>query len=221
MGFAAVKLPLQETVPLSLSEAIIPDRIGAVAVPSASAVRHAPRTLISEWADRACFAVGEATAKAAQEAGFVAVSVAGGDAASLAAHVISNAPAGTVAYLCGKVRRPVFEQALGDAGISFVALETYDTVSLCPAVPEIALAIGSGSIEFALVYSAEAAARLNEILHKDELRSHFRSTTFVCLSARVSQLLEKDSRETVVSPEPNETALLDTLLRINGPLPPA
>ena len=212
LGFDPIKLPLQETRPVPVApEAALLHGVVAVAVPSASAVRHAPGDLLRRWSGLPCFAVGEATAEAAGAAGFTHVMVAAGDAESLAALVISGVPAGKVAYLCGKVRRPLFENTLRGAGVPVLTLETYDT-----SMPEldtgtISGAIGRSAVDCALVYSANAAARLAEIVQAADLQGRFEGTTFICISDRVSKELAGAGRKILVAEEPNETALLKML----------
>jgi len=186
---------------------LTPDRLVsamAVAFPSASAIRHAPRELLARLVGLPCFAVGEATADAAREAGFRNVTVAGGDAESLAQAIVAARLTGPVAYLCGKVRRPVFEQRLAQAGIEVVAVETYDTVSL---EPEAGVADGN-PVDFVLVYSANAASRLAEA---EELAGMTAGAVFICISERVAEALGSMGGKILVAEEPNETAVLKVL----------
>lgn len=212
LGFDPIKLPLQETrpVPVAPETALLRDVV-AVAIPSASAVRHAPDDLLRPWSGLPCFAVGEATARAARLAGFTHVIVAAGDAESLADLVISGAPSGKVAYLCGKVRRPLFEDTLRKAGVPVLTLETYDTLMPELDIGAASSCIGKRMIDCALVYSANAAARLAEIVQVPDLQGRFGNTIFICISDRVSQQLAGEGRKILVAEEPNETALLKVL----------
>lgn len=212
LGFDPIRLPLQETrpVPVALAAALL-HGVVAVAVPSASAVRHAPDDLLRQWSGLPCFAVGEATAQVARAAGFAHVIVAQGDAESLADLVISDAPAGKVAYLCGKVRRPLFESTLRKAGVPVLTLETYDTLMLDLDTGAISSGIGKSAVDCALVYSANAAARLAEIVQASDLQDRFDGTIFLCISDRVSKELAGAGRKILVAEEPNETAMLKVL----------
>ena len=69
-----------------------------------------------------CFAVGETTAEACRAAGFALVVAGGEDAGTLADTIIDRHLPGPVAYLCGRVRRPLFEEKLACAGITVVAV---------------------------------------------------------------------------------------------------
>ena len=118
--------PIGEVVPLAVHD-VDTSRLTAVAASSANGVRHAPASLISDLRDLPFCAVGEATASAARDAGFRNVVVADGDGQALARLVIEQVKAGDrLLYLCGRVRRPEFEQLCSDAGLDVVAAETYD-----------------------------------------------------------------------------------------------
>ncbi|MBL8576641.1 MAG: uroporphyrinogen-III synthase [Mesorhizobium sp.] len=211
LGFQPIKLPLQETRPLPVDDSACPEDVAVVVVPSASAVRHAPRGLLDKWAGAPCLAVGEATAQAARAAGFSQVREGGGDAEALAGDIIANKPSGVVGYMCGKVRRPVFEQRLAAAGISVCVVETYDTLPIACDDRAVIEAVGTGSIDYVLVYSANAAELLLDLTTRKTLQNLFASTTWICISARVAELFSGDRNKIVIAQEPNEEALLDAL----------
>jgi uroporphyrinogen-III synthase len=223
LGFAVFKLPLQETVRVPVAPGVGLRDVTAVALPSASAVRHAPRDLLLKWSGLPCFAVGEATAQAAREAGFTRVVVAGGDAESLAAMIVANPPAGAVSYLCGKVRRSVFERRLAVAGIPVIVVETYDTLALDVDAEGMSSLMEGDAIDAALVYSASAAARLASLVTEAEMRDVYVNSIFICISDRVARELAGlefgpefgpeigFGCKILVAEEPNETALLKVL----------
>jgi uroporphyrinogen-III synthase len=202
LGFQPVKLPLQETRPLPVDDLVWPGDVSIVVLPSASAVRHAPSELLEKLAGIPCLAVGEATARAASAVGFRHVREGGGDAESLADDMIAKKPAGVVAYVCGKVRRPVLEQRLVAAGIPVWAVETYDTVPIAPDDEAAIRMAGAAAIDHALMYSANAAALLLDLMA---------GTTLICISARVAEIFPADRNKIVIAQEPNEEALLEAL----------
>ena len=75
-----------------------------------------------------------------------------------------SVPAGPVVYLCGRVRRPHFEQRLAEAGIAVVPVETYDTATIVRTTDEISAALAATPVDYALVYSANAAEALVETI---------------------------------------------------------
>ena len=216
LGFVPIKLSLQETRPLVVDDFACPEAVLIVVIPSASAVRHGQRGLLKRWFEVPCLAVGEATARAAREAGFRHVREGGGDAESLADAIIADRPAGAVAYLCGKVRRPVFEQRLATAGIPVCVVQTYDTLPIARDDETVIRAAGTDSIDYALVYSANAAALLLDLMMREMLQNVFAGTTLVCISPRVAEIFppsggKLERNKIVIAQEPNEGALLEAL----------
>jgi uroporphyrinogen-III synthase len=209
LGLLPIKLPLQETSALPVADAAVPDGATTVAITSANAIRHAPGELIQRLKNLPCFAVGEATAAAAQSAGFIDVTETGGDSTTLGGTISAMHPSGPVIYLCGRIRRPVFEQRLTVAGVEVAAIETYGTARLVHTVREVADAVGTEPVDAALLYSANAAAALAETLGQPGLEKLFEGTIFLCLSQRIAAALAETAKERILTAaEPSETALL-------------
>jgi uroporphyrinogen-III synthase len=212
LGFLPLKLPMHEIRPLPANAGAIPGKIAAVAITSANAVRRAQRALLERLSNLPCFAVGEATATTARSAGFSNVIEGGGDAETLAETVIARRPAGPVIYLCGRVRRPLFEQRLADVGVTVTPIETYDTAAIVRTAEELSDAVGTEPVDYALLYSANAAEALVAAMGQAELRESFKNTIFACISTRVADVVAvKTSGKIVVAGEPSETALLNML----------
>ena len=212
LGYLPLKLPLHEIRTLPANAGAIPGKIAAVAITSANAVRRAQRALLERLSNLPCFAVGEATATTARSAGFSNVIEGGGDAETLAETIIARRPAGAVIYLCGRVRRPVFEQRLTGAGVTVISVETYDTAAIVRTVEELSDAVGTEPVDYALLYSANAAEALVAVMGRAELRDSFKNTIFACISTRVTDVVAgKTSGKILVAGEPSETALLSML----------
>ncbi len=211
MGFRPIKLPLQEIRPLTVPPEAVPEGIVAVAVTSANAIRHAQPELVAALASFPCFAVGKVTAAAAREAGFTDIREGNGDVVDLARRLIQTSPEGTIAYLCGKVRLPHFEELMADAGLKSVAIETYDTVAIDrPA--GLLEAVGPRSLDYALIYSANAAKSLMELMGDSEVHALFETTTLICISPRVAEAVGRRlGGKILVAEEPTETSLLTML----------
>jgi uroporphyrinogen-III synthase len=212
MGFLPLKLPLQEIRPLTVDAGAIPAEIAAVAVTSANAIRHAPSEVIERLKNVPCFAVGASTAKAAADAGFANVMEGGGDAEALAETIISRLPGGPVAYLCGKVRRPAFEERLAGEGIPIHAVETYDTIGLSYTDEEVQHLTARHPIDFVMVYSANAAKALVAMTRQAGLEGLFENTIFACISGRVAEALGGWPCGRIrIAAEPDERMLLSLL----------
>ena len=211
-GFVPILLPLFETHALFVDRASIPSQVGAVAVTSANAIRHAPRELVAALAPAPCFAVGEKTAETARAAGFLLVTEGQGDAEALARTIIAAGSDKQLVYLCGRVRRPAFEEMLAAAGIAVSAIEVYDAVGIEYAPGAANSALGGLPVDAALLYSAEAAKALAELTGRPELADLFENTAFLCLSARIAETLQRNGRgKILVAKEPTEDALLSLL----------
>jgi uroporphyrinogen-III synthase len=216
LGFLPLKLPLHEIKRLPANADAIPVGVAAVAVTSANAVRHAPGTLPERLSNLPCFAVGETTAAIARSAGFSNVIEGGGDAQALAETIIARRPAGPVIYLCGRVRRPLFEQRLTGAGVTVISVETYDTSAIVYTAEELSDAVGTEPVDYALLYSVNAAEALVVAMEQAELRDLFKNTIFACISTRIAGVLAgKTAGKILVAREPSETSLL-SLLQGNG-----
>ena len=215
LGFLPIKLPLHEIRPLPVDADLIPSDVAAVAVTSANAIRYAPKAVIERLKPLPCFAVGASTANAATDAGFSAVIEGGGDAEALAEIIVGRHPGGTVAYLCGKVRRAVFERRLADEHIAIHALETYDTVGLSYSTEEVINLTTRRPIDYVLVYSANAAEVLAATIRRPQLEDLFENAIFVCISGRVAEALGGwPGKRIQTAPEPDEPALLSLFGRM-------
>lgn len=208
-GYQPVVVPLSEIVPLEPQVAT--GAFQAVAISSANATRHAPNALVARLAGLPVFAVGDASAVAAREAGFANIHSSAGSAAELARDIAAGVrrPA-RIAYLCGRVRRDALESELSEAGFEVTAIETYDTRIRTPSGQEVT-GLDTAPIAAALVYSAEAAAALSG-LAKSHSATIFRDTTFIAISERVAERLIAVAPGRVISAvTPDEDAMFELL----------
>jgi uroporphyrinogen-III synthase len=210
-GHDPVVLPLSEIRALSpvLPPAITVDLVAAT---SANALRHlrpAPPALLG----KPCYTVGARTADAARRAGFADVRAAGGNGAALAAMIAATGPRGAkILYICGRVRRPEFEDALAQAGMKVHPAEVYDTRFPEPARAAMSLQAVGRPIEAVLLYSPESARAMAAIITMDQPPDALAGASFLCLSAQVAAALGTVGRaRTYVAMEPTEGALLALL----------
>ncbi len=187
----------------------------AVAVSSGNGIRLAPPALLDRLRPLPCFAVGAATAKVAREAGFADVLECGGDARALAATVTATVRRGsTLAYPCGRVRRPELEATLGEAGLRVEAIETYDTVALTYAEDDLALRIGGEPVAAVLFHAATSAEAFLALPGGDTVGRLFRDARLVCISERVAEVLRAGGCPDVeASAIPTDDAMMDLLTR--------
>ena len=212
LGFEAVQMPLSRTVALAGVSAPEPGTVEMIAVSSANAIRHAPRLLIDALSRLACFTVGEKTAQAARQAGFMQVQSADGDAHALAAIVIRASGSGArIAYLCGKVRRPDFEDEVRRHDRSVEIFEVYDTQPLEPSEEEVAQLLGREKVDAVLVYSAASARQLVHFMTTCAAAKPLQDALFCCLSPRVAAELEGVAARVRVAARMEQEALFDIL----------
>ncbi|QPC90160.1 uroporphyrinogen-III synthase [Mesorhizobium sp. INR15] len=209
-GFQPVLLPLTETVALPADPPA--KNAVAVAITSANAVRHAPREIVAALAGLPCHAVGKKTAEAARKAGFLSVSEGSGNAEALAYSLAREFSREAIAYLCGRVRFPAFEQGLKAAGVEVHAIETYDTLAVSYSDEAILAHLSGQPADAVLLYSAKAAAALQALAKRPALAKLFEKTQFFALSERIAGALDEAAgKEIRIAAEPDEEALLALL----------
>lgn len=212
-GFEPLVLPLTEIRQLLARPVPEPRLIDAVALTSANAIRHASSQLIDSLAGKPVFAVGHRSASIAREAGFRLVFEGDGDATYLARRMAATLSHNArVLYLCGKVRRPEFEAALADAGLTVDAMETYDTVEISYPTDFVVSTLGSEPVGAALVLSARTAEAISSLIQAAALAYLFEHTRYFCISNRVAATLtEIDLRRILIAKTPDEDALIALL----------
>ena len=201
LGHAPVVAPVLEVQPFG----------GAVALAGVAALAFTSRNGVRAFAE-ACperglkvFTVGDATARAARDAGFADVSSASGDVAALAELIASHKWS-----LDGDVLHLAPEDAAGDLAAALAAQGVPARTQVVYRTVPAELASGAPTnIDVVLIHSAKAARRLAD---DADLRSAAPSITAICLSAAAAAPLEGlGFREVLVAPAPNEAAVLQTL----------
>ena len=229
LGHEAVRMPLFETeITASPADLPPPDRILGLIATSARAfdVFNA-----EDPADSAIFsvpvhAVGPATAQAAHAAGFADVREGGGAARDLARALTGAAspPTGApgtagaedegrgLVYLAGAPRTAVIEEALRDAGLAFSVLDCYRMVEISYSTDSEIEVLFDPQLEVVLLYSANAADRLVELVTAKNLGKSLHSTRFLCLSPDIRDRLPEPWRTRAsAAGRPDEDSLLASL----------
>ena len=197
LGHEAVVMPLTQTAALPAS--IPPGQFEAVVMTSGAAARHLSPELAALLSGIGVLAVGDATARAAREAGFTDVVAAAGDAAALAALAVERLPTGArVLYLAGKVRTGELEVALGKAGVAVEILEVYDTQDIVDwELPD--------NLHAAMVHSANGGRAFSQIAPGF-------AGEVVCISQRAADALAPDlKRRALVAARPDDASMLALL----------
>lgn len=187
MGLEPVVVPLFEVGPRAW-DAPDPTGFDAVAMTSANAARHGGAGL-ARFTHLPVFAVGEATAAAAQTAGFSGIQVGAGDAADLGPQL-----SGRVLHLTGTDHRPLPTAA------ELTVLPVYETR---PLTPPVAL-----QADVALIHSPRTGARLAELMPD---RS---ATRIVAISEAAARACGAGWAAVHVAEHPREHAMLECLRRV-------
>jgi uroporphyrinogen-III synthase len=203
LGFEPVIAPLIETRPLPAK----PDLAGVAALAFTSAAGVAAFAAVCATRDLPVFAVGEATAAAAHDAGWTEVTCADGDVAVLARLITAERPriAGAVLHAGAAAPAGDLVGALTRAGLSARCLAVYETV---PATPPRAALDRLESLAAVLVHSPSAGTRLAEVLAGGKAAN----LAAYCLSPAVAATLRPARIERIFTAAmPNEDALLSLL----------
>ena len=199
LGFDPLISPVLEVRPLDVAI----DLEGAVALAVTSA--NAVRAFAARESSRALtvFAVGEATAQAARDAGFAAIESADGDVAALARLIATRRP-GLVLNPTAAEPAEDLAALLAPAGVAVRTVALYETL---PVEPIKALA-ALDAVSTVLVHSPKAARRLAALLDPAALAR----LDVACISeAAARPLVETGARNVRFAPFPAEAALLKLL----------
>lgn len=194
------------------TDAPLPDLAKAQAIlltSPAAAEALAPATF-----DAPVLAVGDATAKAAQDAGFANVESAAGDAAALIALATNRLSPddGPVIHAAGRRRTGDIVGALEARGFDARVLELYDAVTATALKPETIAAVRAGKIAYAAFFSPQTARTFVKLALDGEVAQELSGTIAVALSSAVAAALEPCAwRRVVTADRPDAAALLDKL----------
>ena len=194
MGLEVIQLPLFEIV--AAAPAPLADRdFDAVLVTSANGVRFGADAL-GAFADLPLYAVGEATARAAREAGMARVRTGGGDVASTLALIAGDGHS-RVLHVCGADVRPVDVPGIGLTRHVAYRAAPRDEAIVRPLLDAVETAV-------ATIHSPRAGARFAALIEPAR-RGHFHVAAISDAAARETGTGWADM---AVSRTPDDTALL-------------
>lgn len=192
LGLSPVVAPLFALRPLAWTP---PDPAGfdAAMLTSASAARCGGNALAA-YAGLPCYAVGEASAAAARDAGFADIRTGPDDGASLLLMLAADGAA-RVFHPCGRDHLE-----LAHPGISVTRVPVYASEGAAALGGEAAAALASGAI--ALLHSPRAAAHFASLLPDKS------AVTIAAISARTARAAGAGWRGVAIAPAPRDHALL-------------
>ncbi|WP_372397586.1 uroporphyrinogen-III synthase [Azospirillum sp. HJ39] len=170
--------------------------------------------------DRPVQAVGDATARAAREAGFTDVDSASGDVYALAERVrlLRDPAAGTLLHVAGSKVAGDLAGLLGTAGFTLHRSVMYDAVPASALSEETATFLRTSGIGGVLFFSPRTAASFVRLLAEAGLVDRCRTVDAFCLSPAVAEAARAYGDQGVtpwrsvrVAARPEQDALLDLL----------
>ncbi|MCL6707371.1 uroporphyrinogen-III synthase [Pseudomonas sp. R2.Fl] len=220
LGHEPVVMPLSvaRRFPQRATEALEADLSGIV-VTSAEAIRTLAEIDSAEraWTRLPLFAVGEATAAAARDAGFETVVTGAGDGASLARLIEERSDMWSGAnrpllYLTGTPRSLSLETALEQTSVPFRICECYRMEFSHPSRDTQARALTDPIPDAVLHYSTESLRRFLGLSLIEERPDLLTQIVPVCMSATVAEHLPPAIRNRArIAPQPTEDSLLSLL----------
>ena len=162
------------------------------------------------------FAVGPASAKAAEEAGFKNVHVAGGDVTALAEKVAGELPADgkPLLHISGAAAAGDLKGDLEARGFSVERIIGYEAKARPAFSSSVEEEFAKGHIQGVLLYSPRTAVIFTRLIEKAELNHAGRNLKFFCLSQAVSDKLQILGKiQTFVADSPNQSALLNLIVK--------
>ncbi len=221
-GHEVIEAPLLE---IEFHEGPPPDLDGvqALLATSANGVRALAHRLAGGPPDLPLLAVGDATARAAQDLGFRDVESAGGDVGALAALVERRLQPenGTLVHVAAGAVAGDLAGALSAAGFTVRRDVLYEARSLEHLPPLAVRALGAGQIDAVLFFSPRTAAAFVRLARAADVADDCDRVTACCLSPAVAEAAAGlNWRDVVVAAEPREAALLQGLEETVVAIPP-
>ena len=211
LGHEAVIAPVIAIAPLAFD--VPGGAFDAVVITSARAVAGLTAEHMQRLASLPVFATGTASARAAQEAGFLKVRAGAGGEAALAQLVQAHLRRGARAlYLAGRERTGGLVALLEAAGLRCDLIETYDAAAAAALPAAAAEALRAGDLGAVLHYSTRSAAILFRLCEAASLASQLETQRHLCLSGEIAAALPAAARRmALIAAAPDETRLFALL----------
>lgn len=156
-------------------------------------------------------AVGHRTAQLARQMGFMQVTAAEGDLASLARQLAPLPAATRLLHLAGRDRAGDLAALLGTGGAHVTVREVYAAEPAARPAPHAMRALRAGKIDVALHFSPRSAALFTEQIRQVGFLEEAGRIRHLCLSPAIADVLRKAGLTAEAAARPDETALLASL----------
>lgn len=158
--------------------------------------------------------VGDATARAARDAGFTKVESASGDVHGLAAlvRVACRPDAGPLVHVAGTVAAGDITGDLTASGFEVRRCVVYEAVAAERFSSDTQAALAARRIDAVALFSPRTARSFARIVQESGLASMLDTVDLLCLSTAVAEALDAlPGRRLLVATEPTQTALIDLI----------
>lgn len=160
------------------------------------------------------YAVGPRTNEQLKQLGYKNIHQGPGDAAGLAAKIISDFQGRTAEglYFSGTRRSFDFDAALAETGITLATLEVYRMGDLEPDCDRLHTLMNSAEKTCVLIYSPHSARSFSDLLAECDYASAIPDLSVIAISRKAAEELDSGMFSRIlVAAEPNEEGLLSTL----------
>lgn len=210
-GFETHSAPLSRYMPLPADLGVLSACQALVFTSAQGVAQFPPQTA----RDMTVFAVGTATAEAAQNAGFAHVITGGGDVRDLAQVLIARKDElglSAVLHISGEDTAEDLTQLLTDSGITAHKAVVYRTEFIDALPADVEAALLAGKIDTVLLFSARAAQHWLKLMSTEALRTASAQMEAICLSERVAtELRGTPWRGIKIAKNPQVESVLDIL----------
>jgi uroporphyrinogen-III synthase len=119
-----------------------------------------------------------------------------------------------ILYLCGAVRTPDIEAELSRLKLSFIVLETYETIKISQLTDIINTTFSESEINAVCFYSSVSAQLYAEYLQVTKSSSKLLNIKCFCISDRAKSCLPDALKNlSFVSEKPRDDAMIDLLVK--------
>lgn len=215
-GFNVVVQPFTEMVakpaPSDLSEL---HTVTAIIVTSANALRYLSDEMRAVLTSIRMLTVGDATREEAQRQGFDNVISADGNARDLTGLIRQEVTSDDhILYLCGAVRTTDIETELSRLKLSFIVLETYETIKISQLTDILNATFSESEIDAVCFYSSVSTQLFAEYFQVTGSSNKLLNIKYFCISERAKSCLPDALKKlSFVSEKPRDDAMIDLLVK--------
>jgi uroporphyrinogen-III synthase len=166
------------------------------------------------------YAVGDASARGAREAGFQNIESAAGDLKTLAALVGEKLDFrdGAVLHIAGSRLAGDLAGILGRSGFDYRRVQLYHAIKATDLPPQCLIAIKDAQVDGVVLYSPRTAQAFMDLLAKAGLDDCTGQLSAFCLSDGVAaKIAARDWARVVVAETPDQAALIKSVQEISDP----